>query len=369
MDRAVGRRGFLATVGTASLAGCLGGAGAGTDEAGGGDASPATTEGASPPTAERSLPLPFPPADIRDMAVSGGPGKDGIPSIDDPSFEGPDAAEQHLEPGDPVFGVAGETDVKAYPQSILVWHEVCNDVVDGRPVSVTYCPLTGTAMGFLRGGTTFGVSGRLFNNNLIMYDRATETWWPQVLATAIPGPWNESPEARSLREFRVVWTTWERWRERYPETVVLSRDTGHARNYDSDPYGSYNPRRGYYGLGSEPLFRSYSDDDRFDAKAVVVGSRTPGGSIAFLKESLRSVGLLDGELGGVPHLAIYDPTLDTGYVYRNPEEREFEHRGDEVVGADGSVHGPAELPLSSVLAFDAMWFAWNGFYPGSSAYD
>ena len=367
MDRAVGRRGFLAAVGAASLAGCLGDAGAGPDEVE--TAGTTAPGGESPPTAGRPLPLPFPPADLRDMAVSGGPGKDGIPAIDDPSFEGPNAADQHLEPGAPVFGVAGETDVKAYPQSILVWHEVVNDVVDGRPVSVTYCPLTGTAMGFLRGGTTFGVSGRLFNNNLIMYDRATETWWPQILATAIPGPWNESPETRSLREFRVVWTTWERWRERYPETAVLSRDTGHARNYDSDPYGSYNPRRGYYGLGSEPLFRSYSADDRFDAKAVVVGSRTPEGSIAFRKESIRSAKLLEGELGGVSHLAVYDPSLDTGYVYRNPEEREFEHRGDEVVGVDGAAHAPGALPLSRVLAFDAMWFAWNGFYPGSAVYD
>jgi len=367
MDRAVGRRGFLAAVGAASLAGCLGDAGAGPDEVE--TAGTTTADGESPPTAERSLPLPFPPADLRDMAVSGGPGKDGIPAIDDPSFEGPNAADQHLEPGAPVFGVAGETDVKAYPQSILVWHEVVNDAIDGRPVSVTYCPLTGTAMGFLRGGTTFGVSGRLFNNNLIMYDRATETWWPQVLATAIPGPWNESPETRSLREFRVVWTTWERWRERHPDTGVLSRETGYAKNYDVDPYGSYNPRRGYYGLGSEPLFRSYAEDERFDAKAVVLGARTAEGSVAFLKDSLRSASPMAGELDGVPHLAVYDADLDTGYVYRNPEGHEFDHRGADVVGADGTAHAPADLPLPRVLAFDAMWFAWNGFYPGSSVYD
>jgi hypothetical protein len=246
MDRTVARRGFLAAVGAASLAGCIGrdGDGSGGGSTGDDDASGTPASAAPPPTADRSLPLPFPPADLGDMAVSGGPGKDGIPAIDDPSFEGADAAAERLAPGDPVFGVVGETEVKAYPQAILVWHEIVNDAVDGQPVSVTYCPLTGTAMGFLRGETTFGVSGRLVNNNLIMYDRATETWWPQVLATAVPGPWNGSPETRSLREFRVVWTTWGRWRERHPGTLVLSRDTGHARNYDSDPYGSYSPRKG-----------------------------------------------------------------------------------------------------------------------------
>jgi hypothetical protein len=78
--------------------------------------------------------------------------------------------------------------------------------------------------------------------------------------------------------------------------------------------------------------------------------------------------VLEGELDGTPHLAVYDPSLDTGYVYRNPEGREFTHRGDAVVDDDGAGHAPAELPLSRVLAFDAMWFAWSGFYPDSAVY-
>ena len=100
--------------------------------------------------------------------------------------------------------------VKAYSQSIFVLYEICNHMVDNTPVSITYCPLTGTAIGFERGETTFGVSGRLVSNNLIKHDRATEAWWPQVLATSIPKPWNEDPPNRSLQEVRVIWTTWER---------------------------------------------------------------------------------------------------------------------------------------------------------------
>lgn len=308
------------------------------------------------------------PSALRSEAVSGGPPKDGIPAIESPKFVSAEAGSADLDPGDPVFGVATGGEPKAYPQSILVAHEICNDVVDGTPVSVTYCPLTGTAMGVERGETTFGVSGRLVNNNLIMYDRATETWWPQVLSTAIPGPWNEDPDVWSLREFRVVWTTWERWRNRYPDTRVLSRDTGFAKNYDRDPYGSYNPRAGYYAPNSQPMFGSLSEDERLQPKRVVIGARAPDGAAAFEKDRLREAKLIEGELGGAPVLAVYEPTLDTGYVFRNPDERRFEYRDGRVVDGAGDAHAPDALPLDRVIAFDAMWFAWSGFYPETTLY-
>jgi len=378
MRQPVDRRAFLAALGVTSLAGCLGG---GRDGGSGPDTPGAVTEGGTkttggtddvarggPPTTDETLPLPMDPEAIQEEAVSGGPPKDGIPSIDEPSFVEADEAVETLDPDDPVFGLAGEAETKAYPQSILVSHEICNDVVDGRPVAVTYCPLTGTAMGFDRGETTFGVSGRLVNNNLIMYDRATESWWPQVLATAIPGPWNPEPSVRSLREFRVVWTTFARWREAHPDTAVLSRDTGFAKNYDRDPYGSYNPRGGYYLPESGTMFRSLSDDDRLPPKTVVVGTRAAAGAAAFEKDRLREERLVDGELGGDLVHAVYDPTLDTGYVYLNPDGATFEYHDGKIVGADGATYTPASLPLDRVLAFDAMWFAWAGFYPETTLY-
>lgn len=361
MGRHVSRRAVLAGVGAVSLSGCIGGGG--TDGSGDGSGN-----GSAPPTSGEQLPLPMEPSALRERAVSGGPPKDGIPSIDDPAFEPADAAASRLEPGDPVFGLATGSEVKAYPQSILVLHEICNDVVDGTPVSVTYCPLTGTAMGFERGDTTFGVSGRLVNNNLIMYDRATETWWPQVLATAIPGPWNESPQARSLREFGVVWTTWERWRTEYPDTQVLSRNTGFAKNYDRDPYGSYDPRSGYYAPDASPMFQPLFEDDRLQPKTVVIGARTTDGAIAFLKAELRDAKLLEGTLGGTPVVATYDPALDTGYVYENPDDERFTYSDGRVVDETGERHAPGSLPLEPILAFDAMWFAWSGFYPDTTLY-
>ena len=350
------RRHLLATTGIAALAGCSSGDDSGTTLSGPLDL----------PTADEGLPLPAEPAALREEARSGGPAKDGIPSIDDPSFIDADAVD-FLDQGDPVFGVASDGATKAYPQKILVAHEIVNDDLDGTPVSVTYCPLTGTVQGFYRGNTEFGVSGRLINANLVMYDRTTEAWWPQILATAIPGPWNENPEIRSLREFRLIWTTWGQWREHHPDTKVLSTDTGHARNYGRDPYGSYNPRGGYYD-SETMLFPGRIEDDRYHPKRVVMGARTAEGAAAFLKTALRDDRVMTGEIGDMAVTAVYDSRYDTAYVYRNPNEQPVS-AADGDIAVDGSTYAPDSLPLSRIHTFDAMWFAWVGYYPETTGYD
>ncbi|ERG99674.1 MAG: protein of unknown function (DUF3179) [Haloquadratum sp. J07HQX50] len=320
------------------------------------------------PQASKPLPLPSTPEAIRNEARSGGPPKDGIPSIDDPHFITP-AEVDFLAPGDPVFGVQHNGVTKAYPQNILVQHEIVNDTLGDVPATVTYCPLTGTAMGFRRGSTTFGVSGRLVNNNLIMYDRATETWWPQMLATGIPGPWEENPPTTSLSEFRVIWTTWDRWQQQHPDTAVLSTQTGHARNYNNDPYGSYNSREGYYTTDAAPLFEELNSDDRFPPKKVVMGVRTPAGAAAFVKDTIRSTGIVRGSIGDDSIIAVYDPRYDTAHAYANPDNRQFKYEGTEIIGIDGTAYSPDALPLNSLYIFDAMWFAWAGFYPETAVYE
>ncbi|WP_152041015.1 DUF3179 domain-containing protein [Salinigranum salinum] len=377
------RRTFLAAsgvglAGLAGMAGCLGqsggDSGSGSVASGGGgtatvpDAADsgstqsatdtASTDTSVLPTRDSPLPVEWPYSQLRDRTLSGGPPKDGIPSVDQPTFWSASEADDFLEPGDVVFGVAGEEDVKAYPQRILVWHEIANDTIDGENVTVSYCPLTGTALGFFRGETTFGVSGRLVNSNLVMYDRETDSRWPQVLATAMSGPF----QGRSLTEFPITWTTWGRWKEAHPDTVVLSEDTGHVRNYNRDPYGQYNPRRGYYS-NQNTLFSPLSRDDTYREKEVVIGTRPGEGAIAFHKESLREAGLLTGEVGGATFHAVYEPSLDTAHVYRGD--------GSDLSYADGQVSvggetvAPDAVPLDPVLDIDAMWFAWAGFYPGT----
>jgi hypothetical protein len=342
------------TAGAAGLAGCsgiLGRTGLGSDPPADGD------DGGRPPLADRRLPVMYGFDRLRDEVRSGGPPKDGIPSIDDPSFVGPSGGDGFLDDGDVVFGFAGETDVRAYPQSILVQHEIVNDTLDGLPVSVTYCPLTGTAMGFERGATTFGTSGNLLNNNLVMYDRGTDSRWPQVLGTAISG----DLEGESLREFRLVWTTWSRWTAAHPDTAVLSRATGFARNYDRDPYGQYNPIGGYYD-SERLLFAPLRRDDRYGNKEPVLGVRVPAGAIAFHAGSLAEAGVLEGSLDGTAHTAVHDVRFGTGHVYRNPEGVDVTLDGNRATVA-GESYAPDALPLERVYAFDAMWFAWAGFYP------
>lgn len=374
-DRRRSRRRFLAGlgIGTAALAGCTGSGGTkgGARDAGGGggnatgDSSAVDEElpgtDGEPPTRDPDVELGNALAAFERNARSGGVGQDGIPAIDDPAIDGVGGGDALMESGDVVFGVELGREARAYPQHVLVWHEIVNDELGGTPMSVSYCPLTGTAIGFERGSTTFGVSGDLVNSNLIMYDRGTESRWPQVLGTAIDGPL----KGEALREFPVTWTTWGRWKESHPETTTVTERTGYARDYGEDPYGSYNPQSGYYADGG-PMFGVMNEDDRLDPKEVVIGTRGADGAIAFGKGRLREQGLIEGETGGTAYLIAYDPTLDTGYVYRNPDDEDVSvveeggyAVGDERYHADG-------LSLDRVSAFDAMWFAWAGFYPNTA---
>ncbi|MCL7416799.1 MAG: DUF3179 domain-containing protein [Halalkalicoccus sp.] len=343
--------GAMAGLGVTSLAGCLGGRDGRDGERSAGDGN----ADADLPTAETRLHLAHDLEHLRENTVSGGVSKDGIPSIDEPTFA--DAADVDLADGAPVFGVIRNGEARAYPQSVLVWHEIVNDTIGDEPIAVAYCPLTGTTQGFERGGVEFGVSGRLVNSNLVMYDRATDSRWPQVLATAIDGPF----EDRSLREFRVVWTTWANWRDVHPETGVLTEETGYSRRYGSDPYGSYDPAEGYYA-SDNTIFSPLVEDDRERPKTVVIGTRTPEGALAFGKSALLESRVLSGELADTEYVAVADTPLETGYVYANPAGASVEPDGERYL-VDGEAYDAADLPLDDSLAFDAMWFAWAGFYP------
>ncbi|SNR51317.1 DUF3179 domain-containing protein [Halorubrum vacuolatum] len=356
--------GGIGAVGITALAGCLEGSGmpaGSTDEEVDDDDAADVNDG--PPTVERSIPEAYSIDRLNEESMSGGPGPDGIPSIDDPRFTAADDPPANLDGGDPVFGVEFDGEAKAYPQYILVWHEIVNDVVGDESVAVTYCPLTGTAQGFYRGASEFGVSGRLINSNLVMFDRGTDSWWPQMLPVGISGP----HEGAYLEEFQVIWTTWDRWRDQYPETTVLTEETGHARDYGSDPYGEYNPPSGYYD-NERTLFPPLASDDRFPRKEVVIGARNADGAMAVPKDALRERTVIEGTVDGTPYATVYDEALDTGYVYRNPDDTSVEPDGDTFL-VDGETHAPDALPLDREIGFDAMWFAWYGYYPSTEVHE
>jgi hypothetical protein len=292
--------------------------------------------------------------------MSGGPGKDGIPSIDQPQFWDAAGADDYLDGGDIVFGLVENGVARAYPQRILVWHEIVNDDFGGLKLAVTYCPLTGTAIAFERGDTEFGVSGRLVNSNLVMYDRDTDTWFPQVLAIGIQGPHTGS----ALVERPMVWTTWQRWRDAHPDTEVLSTQTGFARNYNRDPYGAYNPRSGYYAPDSGTMFPLMNEDQRFPPKSVVLGARTSEAAVAVPLDKLRAAGRLELEAGSETFTVLHDPALDTGYMFRGRTDAQA------AIGGSGprGVSWPEGEALEPVNSFEAMWFAWAAFYPETTVH-
>lgn len=176
-----------------------------------------------------------------DEIRSGGPPKDGIPSIDEPVFNALD--EVDLPPQEPVIGLVIDDDARAYPLRILIWHEIVNDVVGNIPVAVTYCPLCNTAMVFdrrLDGQTLdFGTTGKLRNSDLVMYDRQTESWWQQFLGEAIIGELTGA----TLDMIPARLESFADFRERAPEGQVLV-PSGHSRDYGSNPYTGYDTAPG-----------------------------------------------------------------------------------------------------------------------------
>lgn len=365
----------IAAVGSVGVAGCLGGgvldslggdgeSSGDTDGSGDGDGSGDDNGDAvgdeRPPTVEADYHLAYDAEELRSEALSGGVGKDGIPSIDEPSFR--PIAEMTYAEGIPVFGVARGGEAKAYPRHVLSHHEIVNDEIGGEAVSITYCPLTGTALGFLRGDTELGVSGRLVNSNLVMYDRQSDSFWPQMLGAAINGP----RKGEGLEEIRVVWTTWERWQARHEDTQVLSSDTGYMRNYRGDPYGSYTPVSGYYEPNAERLFPVQNTDDRYPPKREVFGFRTDDIAVAVDQGHLADAGTITFEQGGDWFLVIHDPDLDTGWVYRGDEAIQVPESFD--FGPGGPQHQALEQ-LEPVNGYTAMWFAWAAFYPDTRVID
>lgn len=306
-------------------------------------------------TASTARVLQHSPEAFVDSMMSGGPPPDGIPSIDQPRFVAPEEAE--LAPGDPIIGLAHGGVVRAYPQRILVYHEIVNQTVGGENLAVTYCPLTATAQAFKSGSTTLGVSGRLVNSNLVMYDRDTGSLWPQIGGTAVAGP----RKGESLEEVEVYWTSWENWLEMHPETEVLSTDTGHARNYNRDPYGSYNPAGGYY-TSPRTMFPLMEEGDRYETKQMVLGARNSERAVYFDLESLAGRGIQETE----SFIAVYDRELETGHIYEKNGNRRFRYEEGMAVDTEtGDRFAPGELPFTSLVSIEGFYFAWAAFYPES----
>jgi len=175
-----------------------------------------------------------------DSILSGGPPKDGIPSIDKPKFSTASEVQSWLGKDEPVVAYADGDDARAYPLQILIYHEIVNDTVNDKPVTVTFCPLCNASIVFDRTVDgqilDFGTTGRLRNSDLIMYDRQSETWWQQFTGRGIIGKYNE----RKLTQLASQIVSFDTFRNTYPEGKILNRETGHSRRYGNNPYSGYD---------------------------------------------------------------------------------------------------------------------------------
>ncbi len=271
--------------------------------------------------------------------VGGGPPKDGIPSIDDPKFDSAQKAWDWLKSGDTVFGIVHKGEARAYPQRVLVWHEIVNDTIQSDPILITYCPLCLTAIAFERkiDGVTaeFGVSGKLYNSNLVMYSRTndeikTESLWTQP-GEAIVGDFT----GKKLKQITLDTVKWKDWVDQHPNTKVLSRDTGYVRNYDSDPYGDYYTRKGVFA----PL---ENEDDRLFEKAIVFGIEIDGKTKAYPEEELKKTPNFTDEFAG--------------------KKLQVTRR------SDGSVRIKNLTDGKEIINTISFWFAWAAFHPDTDLY-
>lgn len=310
-----------------------------------------------------------------DQIVSGGPPPDGIPSIDTPKFVSLAEGNKFLQDMELVVGLNVNGDIRAYPLQILVWHEIVNDNVGGMPVAVTYCPLCFTNQVFNRiiNGTAveFGTSGKLYNSNLVMYDRTSKSLWSQALGEGIVGQYAGVKLERI--PFDVAY--WKEWKKLYPSTKVLSRDTGSTRPYGADPYGDYY-------TNADVLFPVSNRDERLGLKEIVIGLENGEQYKAYNIEDIQNQKIINDQVNNKSLALVslypfmvraYDPIVNgetLKFEYINETNNFVDTLTESQWNFDGhSIDGPLKGSVLIRLPFDeGFWFEWVAFHPKTKLY-
>lgn len=297
--------------------------------------------------------------------VWGGVRKDGIPALDNPKFvDGRRAT--WMSPDEQVFGVVVAGDVRAYPERILAWHEMANDRVGGRAISLSYCTLCGAAIlydGQASDGKTytFGSSGLLYRSNKLMYDRQTGTLWSQLTGEPVFGSL-VSRKLAPLRVLPVTVTTWREWLARHPRTRVLDLNTGYDRDYR--PGAAY----GKYFASPDTMFPVWKKPaSTLAAKDWVLVVNVGSTRKMYPVEELARLQLVHDRVAG------RDIVLVGERAYAS-DGRRFERRGNElkdVVTGESFTIGEESLvsangtSLARIATHRAFWFGAYAFYPGT----
>lgn len=271
-----------------------------------------------------------------DQIHHGGPPRDGIPSIDEPNFIKAKQA-RFLKPDDRILGLVYKGIARAYPIKILNYHEIVNDNIHQQVILISYCPLCGSGMAFKtkvsQRDNTFGVSGLLYNSDMLLYDRETESLWSQILGKAISG----KMKGTQLDSLVLHNTTWSDWFERYPTTDVLSTDTGYRRDYSQHPYGQYDLNKAIY-------FPVKNSSARFHPKERVFGI-----TIGKLHKAYPA-----------SELAKQNKRIITDTFAGKKLSIEFDAKNQSTV-----IYNAKHNALPSTTLF---WFAWYAFHPETEIY-
>jgi hypothetical protein len=302
-----------------------------------------------------------------------------IPALDRPEVAGVEAS--FMQDSDRLLGVVMNGEARAYPFGILWWHELVNDTLGGANILVSYCPLTGSGIVFdpLIAGDKrdFIVSGLLFNTNLVMLDRQSQSLWNQMLLGSQCG----TDRGTALTRLNVVETTWEDWRARYPATTVVTPNTGFGnRPYFSYPYGDYaDPDNNFVDF--LPPGSTWSRE--LKTKELVLGVFDGGEAVAYSLERLAGKGvafLENDQVGSIPYVVVSRRQWNTAQAFDRriggstltftltspgPLVMADDQTGSEWNAQGVAISGPMEgqrlTPVPN--SFTAFWFAWSLYYP------
>ena len=321
---------------------------------------------------------------------SGGPPRDGIPPLDNPTFVSVAEADDWLRPKEPVILFEIDGEARAYPLQILIWHEIVNDELAGIPIAVTFCPLCNSAITFDRrlDGVVydFGTSGKLRNSDLVMWDRQTESWWQQLTGEAIVGELNGS----KLKFLASTLVSWNDFKSFHPNGRVLSKDTGFGRRYGQNPYVGYDQ------VDNPPFLFQGPTDGRLLPKERVAAVSIDGVDAAFPFSALSQEKVVNYTIGGqdlvvffklgtqsaldqssiaesrdVGSTAIFDPNIDGRKLSFKSENDQFvDNETSSVWNLLGeAVAGPMTgSMLTPIVHANHFWFAWGAFKPDTLIY-
>lgn len=314
---------------------------------------------------------------INDQLLKTGLVHGDIPSLNSPRFLPINEASMNLEANDPVFVVPLPDGVRIYPQKILVWHEVVNEVIKGDPYCITYCPLSGSLAVYSsrvdNQNLVFDAEGQMYNSNTVLIDRNTGSLWSQILGMAFDGPLAGS----GMRILPCYWTQWRYAREFFRDAKVLETPRGGWRDYNRDPYGSYLTPGNYYD-DERILYPMTRLDSRMEAKTRILGLEIDNNFLAVDIDFVRKAGVVNFYAGLTPLVAVHDPRLDVVrifvrsvwdghtpalFVRRDGVLMDIQTRSSwdwDGRCVQGNLQGAAMEQKFGIYAF---WFVWAAFNP------